>query len=392
MDEFDQIDLNEVITFLSKGNRRLYNAIVNWKNLIPISLYEYIYDINLEEKNIRNLTIDPSLVSHKQLLPHLHYSCVSKLRSHPLWEEMKLEKFRNAFRNRRIKSERDAVLGDLHQHGLTPIVFKGADLAFTVYPDPSCRVVGDIDLLFEDSQYDRAVELLQKIGWKCKNPKMLMPLKYGRRTSVWTHEDYAIDLDVQNHANHYAYWSGADEMHFKSAIYQEVNNHQGFWGLCREHALVHVCCHGAAQNFYPPVRWVSDAVWILKKTGGCFDWDRCIKAAEKTRTAPIIFLSLLFLRRVLKIKIPSEILKDLRKRSRHDASIWTWSYRLEEPIGLWEKATSYFTKFHVSQPESSVYRSLTHLPDFLCSDTQSSNCLVAATKLSRKVCRDIYGS
>ncbi len=43
--------------------------------------------------------------------------------------------------------------------------FKGADLAFNVYPDPALRTFGDWDLLFHPEDCDKAHELLNQDGW-----------------------------------------------------------------------------------------------------------------------------------------------------------------------------------------------------------------------------------
>jgi hypothetical protein len=44
------------------------------------------------------------------------------------------------------RAELGAALDCLRAAGITPILFKGAALAHTVYPDPACRPMGDLDL------------------------------------------------------------------------------------------------------------------------------------------------------------------------------------------------------------------------------------------------------
>ncbi len=54
---------------------------------------------------------------------------------------------------------------------------KGAELAFHAYPDPALRSFGDWDILFHPDDCDRALEFLNRDGWK---PEYILPEKlYG---------------------------------------------------------------------------------------------------------------------------------------------------------------------------------------------------------------------
>lgn len=58
-----------------------------------------------------------------------------------------------------------AVLAGLAAAGVTPVVFKGAALAHTVYPDPACRSMGDLDLWIPASEMHRAQAVLEAWGY-----------------------------------------------------------------------------------------------------------------------------------------------------------------------------------------------------------------------------------
>ena len=91
-----------------------------------------------------------------------------------------------------------AVLRALDPHAITPavvkpsvksqpegltIVFKGAALAYTIYPDPVCRPMGDIDLWLTDEEMPRAQAALEQIGYvqsiKAERPLALMQQHNG---------------------------------------------------------------------------------------------------------------------------------------------------------------------------------------------------------------------
>ena len=72
------------------------------------------------------------------------------------------------------------VLGEI---GVTPVVFKGAALAHSVYPDPVCRPMGDLDLWLAADEIPRAQRALVANGYtpalKPDRPTALMILDMG---------------------------------------------------------------------------------------------------------------------------------------------------------------------------------------------------------------------
>lgn len=58
------------------------------------------------------------------------------------------------------------VLSLFQQHGLTPMLIKGAALCQTLYPDPALRPMRDMDILLSKDEVDHAQELLRQAGFK----------------------------------------------------------------------------------------------------------------------------------------------------------------------------------------------------------------------------------
>ena len=57
------------------------------------------------------------------------------------------------------------VLQALAAHGVVPVLFKGAVLAHTVYPNYVCRPMSDLDLWLSDAEIEVAVHALTQIGY-----------------------------------------------------------------------------------------------------------------------------------------------------------------------------------------------------------------------------------
>ena len=67
--------------------------------------------------------------------------------------------------------------------GVTPVLFKGAVLAYTAYPDPACRPMGDLDLWIDLDAMPRAQAALESLGYvqrlKVERPLALQAQREG---------------------------------------------------------------------------------------------------------------------------------------------------------------------------------------------------------------------
>jgi hypothetical protein len=82
------------------------------------------------------------------------------------------------------------VLKALNDCGIVPAPFKGAALAFTVYPKSVCRSMGDLDLWVTDAEMDIAQQALESVGYqyrsKLDRPLAIMKLFMGERQMYGT--------------------------------------------------------------------------------------------------------------------------------------------------------------------------------------------------------------
>lgn len=83
-----------------------------------------------------------------------------------------------------------SVLKALNDCGIIPSPFKGAALAFTVYPKSVCRPMGDLDLWVTDAEMDLAQRALETAGYQYKpkldRPPAIMELYIGERQMYGT--------------------------------------------------------------------------------------------------------------------------------------------------------------------------------------------------------------
>jgi hypothetical protein len=58
------------------------------------------------------------------------------------------------------------VLRGLQAHNIHPVIFKGAALCWSVYPDPACRPMGDLDAWIKPAELTTAQTVLGELGYR----------------------------------------------------------------------------------------------------------------------------------------------------------------------------------------------------------------------------------
>ncbi len=88
------------------------------------------------------------------------------------------------------------ILRQLNRRQIQAIVFKGAALAHSVYPDPACRTMGDIDLWVPGEDIERAHSVLREMGYesfsKFDRPPALMAIFQGEIGLQHRHSEYGL--------------------------------------------------------------------------------------------------------------------------------------------------------------------------------------------------------
>ena len=138
--------------------------------------------------------------------------------------------------------------------------------------------MGDFDVLVPTRQSLEAITLLKSLGW---TPKWDLPEKYtSLRYSQPFRGSGDRELDFHWHILSRNPAADADDDFWEGA---HAINIQGVPTLTLNPTdqLLHVCVHGAAWDEVPPLRWVADAMMILKVAKSEIDWSRLLSQARK---------------------------------------------------------------------------------------------------------------
>ncbi len=190
------------------------------------------------------------------------------------------------------------VLDLLAEAGIVPVVFKGAALAFTVYPDPVCRPMGDLDLWLCDEEMARAQAVLEAAGY-------LQHVKEARPVALQAQREGEIQL-VGRQAGH-----GLVELHWGVFAGEWLRRTAAVDGkgpreraipvmlagrpartLAPEDAIIQLAVHLAVnhQMAYPGVRGLLDVALVA--INNRVDWDAVVRRARVWRVSVATWLVL----------------------------------------------------------------------------------------------------
>lgn len=383
--------LDHILQGIAGERPKFLDALRQWRHEMPDALLRAALSVDYSESRADDLQIDLGQIAHRQLLPHLHFSRSAEIVGHPLEPSLRAERLRIGLSNQRLLKERNKVIAHLKQNDVRALVLKGADLAYSVYPNPCCRKVGDIDLLIAEDSYTKAAKALSAEGWQLENPTSGSFLGEELTSGVWSNPNYSVSLDIHGTASHHARWNGASRKHFAAAAEKDNGSGGTLLGLSPEHGLEQVCCHGLSQNFYPPVRWAADATWILRSAGDAFDWDSLLLTARINHSGPILTVALHYLSLVLRADIPERVFKELSKMPCRESFLRAWCYRLEKPIKRHERIANFICNFREQYPNESLFRLSRRFPEFVRQSQNASSVFEAGRLLATKTIRNNFG-
>jgi hypothetical protein len=207
--------------------------------------------------------------------------------------------------------------------GITPLFLKGFALAASIYPRPSDRPMGDLDLAVPALLYNRAIEVLGTIGL------VEGPRDQAARPGVNGHAQMLHDpggmtvMDLHYHVLGASIWAGADDRFWRRAVPLPINGSggqvlRGALTLAPEDHLLHACLHGYSRiRSHSLFRWITDSMAVVRVTGDAFRWDVLVDESHHQRCGPLMAASLRYLVDEFDLAVPARILQALSNGPAH---------------------------------------------------------------------------
>lgn len=245
----------------------------------------------------------------QRLLPLLYRNLQSQGIHQPLIDKFKTEYFHTWSRTQFSFHRAAALIDAFNQAGIRTMLLKGSALVLLFYEDFGLRPMMDIDLLVHRNQVKPSIQLLNDLGWKSKysSPEALVPFEQAGEFR---------DAGNQNLDLHWRVlwegWQGSgDEEFWAGNISTEINGIPTHSLNSADH-LLHVCVHGAKWNDTSSLRWVADAMMIIRSQKLKIDWARLVRQAQERQLTLPMRDTLSYLSNLLGAGIPLEVLNNLK--------------------------------------------------------------------------------
>ncbi len=212
-------------------------------------------------------------------------------------------------------SELCRVLDALAQGGVPAIPFKGPVLACSIYGEMALRPFNDLDFLLRPDDIDRALPILETLGYRL--PGTLSPGR-ERYKRLYMNE-YCIPrgdakVEIEPH------WA------LTHNVFAIQPDHEGLWeraesfdidGYCvrrfalRDELLV-LCIHGFTEQ-WRRLKWICDIAEFVR-ANKAIDWDALLREASAIGCARILVLGLVLAHDLLDAPVPHRMIAHRDKR------------------------------------------------------------------------------
>ena len=190
------------------------------------------------------------------------------------------------------------------------LLLKGVPLVLSYYRNYALRPMADLDIWIRRSQRSRAIEILQAEGYVMTEDLSDDAMRFRHAIDFVRPGGGCIDL-------HWHVLYEAAEDRFDDAIWRRSEPIE-FQGIPLRQPdpttmLVNVILHGVRWNEESPVRWIPDALTVLRVRGAEIDWSRLVSEAQSWKVTYRLGLGLKYLRDAFEAAIPPQALLALER-------------------------------------------------------------------------------
>lgn len=214
------------------------------------------------------------------------------------------------------------VLAALADAGIPAMLAKGVAVLEHTGWEVQLRPMDDVDIVVPRERAIEAVGVLRACGFDAPG----IP-EDPRATSVYD-ETHALGfrdgagaiLDLHWHVLHGSLHRDADHRFWEASGTAELRG-VPVRVLSREDTLLQVVSHGQEFTVFHPVRWIADAVLLLRGAPGTFDWDRVAREAGRHRIRRQVGEAVHVLDGVSPGLVPAQALRSLGRPTRAQTAL-----------------------------------------------------------------------
>lgn len=244
-----------------------------------------------------------------RMLPLVHERLLREGIDHPAMAILKGVRRQVWCRNQLLFRQAIPAVRALRLAGIDVMLLKGVALTLKYYDDYSLRPMGDFDLMVPRKNLPSAIEILGANGWGSEGLA-----RNNLRQNILTY----------SHAEHFSHRSGHDvDLHWHlSPFFIDSAADASFWNastsatldsidlrvLDPADQLLHVCVHGLFGSQTPGIRWIGDAIAIIRKTPQ-LDWNMLLIHAHERDVTVFVRAALNCLVDRFGMAVPSDVMR-----------------------------------------------------------------------------------
>jgi hypothetical protein len=194
------------------------------------------------------------------------------------------------------------------------VALKGPTMAHTIYPDPSWRPFGDLDLLVRTEDWQRATALLRRMGFdrRLPEPRPGFDERFGKAAVHMNGDGVEVDLHRTLVLGPFGLWMDPTELFGRTEVLslagREVRR------LDDTAMLVHACVH-ASLGWTPPLIMPLRDVAQAANTGR-IDWDAFSDLVRRWRLRAVVRHAFETAQATLGTTLPAEAIHVAQGRSK----------------------------------------------------------------------------
>ena len=212
--------------------------------------------------------------------------------------------------NHLLMHDAKSLLNLLKMHDVDVCLLKGAAFIGHYYADYGMRILGDIDLLVLPNEMSALVKILESNHYQFKSNDAGIDsrnlIKIDHAISLVNHR--GTDFDVHQYLSPFLVDAKFSERLWKNKKLIDLFGNEEFtYVLSPTYQFLHTILHGLQYAPESSIRWVVDAVNLLKNSDVDIDWNELIDVCHKHHLNLPVSQALHFLSVEIGVVIPDNI-------------------------------------------------------------------------------------
>lgn len=208
-------------------------------------------------------------------------------------------------RNQLLFRRGGEAISALEAAGIPTLVLKGTALAHLAYRDAGVRPMADVDILVPTDAALHALDVLEAAGWQSPYDDPRARTRIHHSVEVNRAPGGEVDLHWQS------LWLPADDASLREASVPVEVGGTATRAPSPADNLLLVCAHGLPWSPVPALRWIADAVILIRESGPTLEWERLLAEARRRRLTGWAGVALRYLYEDFAAEVPEEVIVSL---------------------------------------------------------------------------------